>query len=232
MNALVRQFVIDVVGITVLGLGLSPSEQIYAGEDEPLPSVQKINAGIRRAIERAKAEEGRDDPVPPGTELVMTPGMKITATTPDGTITITAGTGLKRSYTWDGATRSVNMWPITEKEYGKGIYFPGPGYHWKEHHGISRAVVGEEWLRFDTRKEAEEWIKTKKSVAGDYVGPPSHYVYRNDGLLIHWGKTPQRKQLSVDVYQIFIAGKKPQELSGADDKKVIVEQPKELPTNP
>ena len=60
------------------------------------------------------ADEGGDGPVPAKNEMAMSPGMKITATTPNGTITITAGRGLKRSYTWESATRSVEMWPRDE----------------------------------------------------------------------------------------------------------------------
>ena len=39
----------------------------------------------------------------------MSPGMRITATTAVGTIAITAVDELTRSYTWDGATRAVEM---------------------------------------------------------------------------------------------------------------------------
>src|SRR5689334_5735778 len=44
-------------------------------------------------------------------ESVMTPGMTVRATTPVGTIEIKATDALTRSYTWEGATRSVEMWP-------------------------------------------------------------------------------------------------------------------------
>lgn len=39
------------------------------------------------------AEEVEDGPVPSKNEVVMAPGMRITATTPTGTITVTAGQG-------------------------------------------------------------------------------------------------------------------------------------------
>ncbi len=44
-------------------------------------------------------------PVPKTAEIVMSPGMKISADTDEGTICVTAGHGLKRSYTWDATTR-------------------------------------------------------------------------------------------------------------------------------
>ena len=76
------------------------------------------------------------------TEVVMPPGMRITATTPVGTIAITAIDDLTRAYTWDGATRAIRMLPraiTTGRWFGSlGLYFPGPGEHWRDHQGITR----------------------------------------------------------------------------------------------
>src|SRR5207247_1891078 len=73
------------------------------------------------------------------TEFAMVPGETITATTSVGTMELRADDWLKRSYTWEGATRSVEMWPRNERWYGSlGVYFPGDGRHWEEHHGITR----------------------------------------------------------------------------------------------
>src|SRR4051812_13887695 len=95
----------------------------------------------------------------PKTESVMSPGMTITATTSVGTMMITAVNQLTRSYTWEGATRSVEMWPRPERWNGSlGLYFPGPGDHWEPHTGISRAVVEEGQQHFKTLKQALDWI--------------------------------------------------------------------------
>ena len=53
----------------------------------------------------------RGDRLPATCEVVMSPGMKITATTAVGTIAVTAVDELTRSYTWDGATRAVELEP-------------------------------------------------------------------------------------------------------------------------
>ncbi len=157
-----------------------------------------------------------DGPVPANNEIVMSPGMKIAATTPVGTITITAGQGLKRSYTWEGATRSVEMWPRGERWHGSlGIYFPGPGDHWQPHKGISRGVVQEGQQHFKTVAEAVEWL------GKDHWNP---LVYRSDGLAVGWRKELSRKQLSVDVWQIYIAGKKPSQLPESHDEQIVVEE--------
>ena len=57
-------------------------------------------------------------------ELVMAKGDRIIATTDAGRIEITAGDGLRRDYTWDGATRSAELVPRTERWHGSmGAYF-------------------------------------------------------------------------------------------------------------
>jgi hypothetical protein len=163
------------------------------------------------------AEEVGDGPVPAENEVVMSPGTKITATTKVGTITITAGKGLKRLYTWEGATRSVEMWPREERWYGSlGLYFPGPGEHWANHKGITRGVVEEGQQHFDTTEEAQKWL------AGRVYMP---CVYHDDGLVVGWSKTPARRQLNVEVWQIRIKGKKPTKLPGSQSDKIKVEQP-------
>jgi len=158
-----------------------------------------------------------DGPVPAKNEIVMSPGMKITATTSTGTIAITAGRGLKRSYTWEGATRSVEMQPRQDRWYGSlGLYFPGPGDHWQEHNGISRGVVEEGQQHFKTVEEAMKWI-------AEQSGLP--LVYRDDGLAVGWKKEISRRQLNVDVWQIYVDGKRASELAGSHDDKIVVEEP-------
>ncbi len=160
------------------------------------------------------ADEVGDGPVPAENEIVMSPAMKITATTSQGAITITAGKGLKRSYTWEGATRSVEMWPRKKRWYGSlGLYYPGPGDHWSPHNGIARGVVQEGQQHFKTVDEAMKWIAEQTWLP---------FVYRNDGLAVGWGKNLSRKQLDVEVWQIYIDGKKPTKLPGSHDDTIVV----------
>ena len=107
-------------------------------------------------------------------ELVMQPGMTITAETTTGKITIAAEKDLKRSYCWAGVTRSATLWPRHERWYGSlGAYFPGPGEHWAEHHGITRGVLEEGQQHFATQDAALEWLREQ----ANYY--PT--VYRDDG---------------------------------------------------
>ena len=160
----------------------------------------------------AKPQAGR---LPAGCEVVMSPGIRITATTPVGTITITAVDELTRSYTWEGATRVVEMSPRAVRWYGSlGLVNPGGGEHWRDHHGITRSVTEEGQQHFRSVEEAPKWIK-------ECDWQP--FVYRDDGLMVGWDKNVPRKELSVEVWQILIDGKKPRRIPGSQDVKIVAE---------
>jgi hypothetical protein len=61
-------------------------------------------------------------------------------------------------------------------------------------------------------EEALEWIKRHDSWL------PT--VYRDDGLVVGYGKSPQRYQLNVEVWQILIGGKKPTALPGSNNESI------------
>jgi hypothetical protein len=151
---------------------------------------------------------------PTKNETVMSPGMRIQATTPVGAIVVTAVDELTRSYTWEGATRSVEMWPRPKRWYGSlGLYYPGPGEHWKEHKGITRGVTEEGQQHFKSADAAVAWIRERKWTP---------YVYRDDGLLVGWSKTLPRRQLNVEVWQILVDGRQPARLPGSENDKIVV----------
>lgn len=164
------------------------------------------------------AGEEANEPIPDGTEVAMLDGMIIEASTPKGTIKIEAGPLRKRSYTWEGATRSVIMVPRTgERWYGSlGLYYPGPGNHWEEHNGISRCVVEEGQQHFKSVSEAMKWLKEREWMP---------YVYNNSGLVVGWDKVLERQQLDVEVWKIMINGKPPKSLPGAMDDKIKIRMP-------
>ena len=152
-------------------------------------------------------------------EIVMSPGMIITASTPTGVISIRAGEGLTRYYTWEGATRSVEMDSRGERWYGSlGLYYPGPGDHWKEHSGITRGVLEEGQQHFKTPQEALLWLRERSQ---EWT-PPFPYVYTSNGLVVGWSKTLPRRQLNVEVWQIYIDGKKPLMLPGSQNQNIHV----------
>jgi hypothetical protein len=155
-----------------------------------------------------------EQPHPPA-ELVMRPGDSITATTAAGTITIRADDELTRTYTWEGGSRSARLWPRNERWYGSlGAYYPGPGEHWREHHGITRGVLQEGQQHFQTRAEALAWLRRM------WYLPRS--VYRDDGLWVLFAKVPERRQLNVEVFQVDVKGRKPGSLPGSRNGSIRV----------
>lgn len=157
--------------------------------------------------------------IPEVNEIVMQEGMKITATTSVGTMTVAAGGGLERSYTWEGATRSVIMIPRHERWINGsfGLYFPGPGNHWQEHNGIVRGLLEEGQQHFESTHEALEWIESRRWLT---------YVYRDDGLTVGWRKDGDK--LNVDVWQILVNGETPTELDGSQNDMIVVDYPMNL----
>ena len=155
---------------------------------------------------------------PPNTssnEVVMHKGESIVAETPSSKIVIEAGQGFWRSYTWDGGTRSESLWPRRQRWYGSlGVYFPGPGQHWRSNHGITRGVLEEGVLWFKTTNDAVNWLQN--------VQPLKNCVYSKSGLIVAWEKVLERKQLNVDVWQLMIGGTKPTDLSGGHDDQIRV----------
>ncbi|HEY1122418.1 MAG TPA: hypothetical protein VGE67_12490 [Haloferula sp.] len=146
-------------------------------------------------------------------ELVMAEGDRITATTSAGTVEIVAGKGLERTYTWEGASRHAKLWPRTERWDGSmGAYFPGPGQHWKSHHGVTRGVLEEGQQHFKRESEALAWLRRQ---SGYYAT-----VYSKQGLVVTFDKSPDRRQINVEVAQIFIDGKVPGSLPGASHGKL------------
>lgn len=166
-------------------------------------------------------------------EAVMVEGMSIAFTNAHGEMTITGGKGFERSYTWAGDTRALTMWPRTERWYGSlgmynpGSYIEGELEQWKEHDGIKRCVAEEGQRHFTNTAAALEWINKR----GDRLD----YVYNDSGLVVGMDKQPEsleeRKRddfpgtLSVEVWQIYIDGKKPQTLEGSKNNLITVHYP-------
>ena len=145
----------------------------------------------------------------------MSPRMRITAKTSVGTIAITAVDQQTRSYTWDGADlfgRAVAR--ESEVLRRRRLYYKGTGEHWRGHHGITHCLTKESNKLFITLEDAMAWIKEPERAS---------FVYRGDGLMVGWGKTADPKRLTVEVWQILIDGKKPTQLPGSQDDKVVVE---------
>lgn len=154
-------------------------------------------------------------------EIVMSDGMQIAVTNEVGTITIHATKGFERCFTWEGDTRCVEMMPREERWYGSyGIYFPGSGNHWKEHNRVTRGMAEEGQQHFNSIEAAIKWI---------YEGSNKIFnlVYTDDGLVVGWHKaikpTPgPGSSIDVCIWQIYVNGKKPNQLPGSQNDKIVV----------
>ena len=90
------------------------------------------------AIDDPKPRSAR---LPMTCEVAMSPGMRISATTSSGTIVITAVDEVTRSYTWDGATRAIELEPHKARYYGSLGLFHDPMGEIGEAIAASRAVL-------------------------------------------------------------------------------------------
>ena len=91
-----------------------------------------------------------------------------------GSLQVRAGSGFTREYTWDGETRSVDLWPRDKRWYGSfGAYYPGPSSHWRSNHGITRGVLEEGQMHFDSTEKAQSWLTEKFNA-----------VYTRSGLVV------------------------------------------------
>ncbi len=161
-----------------------------------------------------------DNSIPVANEAVMTPKMQITVNSRYGPITIVAGNGLKRTFYFDGATRSIEMYPRKTPYFGNmGLYYTGPGFHWLPVNGIVRCVAIEGVLNFPNLDKTIDWLSQKPAEISR--------LYRNDGLCIWISK--RDGTLGVDIFQIYINGKKPNKLTGACDSDIIVRALKPIP---
>ena len=154
--------------------------------------------------------------LPQHNEVVMSPGMSITAENLHGKLTITADDELKRSFTWANDTRSVIMWPRKKRWYGSlGLYFPGSGTHWMEHDGITRGVIDEGVLDFKSQDALIEYINK--------YSDKESLVYNDKGLCVFWKKNPGAGgTLIVMVWQFLINNEPPKRIPGSQNSKISV----------
>ena len=206
------------IGATLLNFGVGGCSLVY---DEKITKQERIvklkeianqYSALEKTLSQQQGQIKR--------EIVMTKGMEITTETQTGIMKILAGDGFERRFSWDSCERTVILEPRDKRWLGDfGIYhggfsIPEVGYWtWKECDGIARPVVTEGQQHFKSEDQALAWISSQK-----WIMP----VYTSDGLVVGWRKVPERKQLSVNITQIYINGSKPSKLKGSDDSKISI----------
>ena len=145
-------------------------------------------------------------------ELVMCEGMEISVHTHDP-ITITAINKIKRKYVTNNIDVTVNLIPREVRWYTSyGLYKPSGTRN-------LHMVLEEGQQHFYSEEGALHWlaIRAKKR--------ESNLRYTSDGLVVAW-ENPEGILL-VDVWQIYIQGKKPRALPGSSDSVITVSVPSE-----
>jgi hypothetical protein len=152
----------------------------------------------------------------PGSETVMTPGMRVTATNQNGTVTITAGEGTRRHYAGTGWKKSLALIARSERWDGSlGLYDPASSFS-----PYGRVLAEEGRIHCTSVSEAMRWL---------YVGSAlNHPTYTNNGLVFCYSVAvppgnagePCR---AVELWQLYINGRRPQHLPGANDRAIRVE---------
>ena len=163
------------------------------------------------------------------TEVVLKPGMIVTATNANGTVTIKAGKGTTRIFSGKNWEKKRNLIPRRERWYGSlGLYDPA-----SSRSPYGRLLVDEGRLYFSSVSKALK-----------YLYSDSHYfkpVYTNNGLVFgyhvetfselkepiksHYEETfggVKEPTRSIQLWQIYINGKRPTNIPGADDSAITI----------
>jgi len=144
----------------------------------------------------------------PFTETVLTEGTTLTARTPSGLITISAGKGTSRTYGGDGWIAEKQLIARPVRWYGSlGLYDPAASAT-----PYGRVLAEEGKLFFETETEALRYFY----VGSTFMQP----VFTRDGLVVGYrislipGGEPVR---SIQLWQVYIKSHKPRNLRGAQD---------------
>lgn len=147
----------------------------------------------------------------PKSELVMQPGMSITATNSQGTMQIDYIDKYTRRYTWDGNVKTFRHQPRMKRWLGSlGMYCP-------QGDGSMHAVLEEGQMPFASLGEAYAWLEKSERFMD--------LVWSEDGLVIGWEQQGRPGDgylaLSVEVWQILVGGQKPR-LKGATPESIQI----------
>lgn len=149
------------------------------------------------------------------TESVLSDGMRITASTPNGELVITGKKGPMRIYSGPGWSKDSTLIPRQKRWYGSlGLYDPA-GSETQS----GRVIVDEGRQFFVSESEALRYMKYLSGYFGELT-------YSKRGLVVAYkvipveGGSPIR---SIAVWQIYINGQRPTSFRGGDDSKIKIE---------
>jgi hypothetical protein len=142
----------------------------------------------------------------PPRETVLRAGETIEATNNNGTVRISYVSPVRRKYEWDGRARTITLLARDEPFQGRlGLYEPASS--WGLNPFETRLVVQESIRHFRSMEEVEKALVESSRIMD--------WVYTSDGLVVGFGRSPARKQINIDVWQVLVRGEKPRALKGS-----------------
>ncbi len=145
--------------------------------------------------------------------------MHIKATNKNGTVSIDYIGPLKRRFRWDGHDEERILIPRESRWLGAlGAYDPADAWIWEV--WKIRIVAEDSQLHFDSMSDIDKWLYQSSGVLD--------WVYTDDGLVVGFAKNPSRRQVNIDVYQLYLKGEKPKKLKGSRPENIIVSYGGEL----
>ena len=147
------------------------------------------------------------------TELVLEENVIVEATNKNGTVLIEYISPLVRRYKWDKHDELRTLIPRKERWLGLlGAYDPAEQNIWNIF--SPRIVAEDSRLYFNNKTELEEWLFQSREV--------KDWVYTNDGLVAGFFKSPDRNQVNIEVYQLYVDGIKPTILEGSRPENIKI----------
>lgn len=136
---------------------------------------------------------------------VLRPGESVAAKTRFGAVTVSYVSPVARRYAWDGRSRTVRLRVRSEPFRGlTGLYDPAEQWAFDPR---TRLVLQESVRDFESYDQLYAALREGSAVMD--------WVYTADGLVVGFGRTADRHQVNIDVFQVLVQGRKPQRLDGA-----------------
>lgn len=151
------------------------------------------------------------------TELALDENVIVEATNKNGAVLIEYISPLMRRYKWDKYDELRALIPRKERWMGLlGAYAPAEQNIWNIF--SPRIVAEDSRLYFNNKTEMEKWLFQGKDV--------KDWVYTNDGLVVGFFKSPDRDQVNIEVYQLYVDGAKPTIMEGSRPKNIKITKKK------
>ena len=201
-----------ILGRTVLGLLLVPVALVAlsvvwdlagtrpdSGIVQPVPSILWFAAGFEWPFRGLQ----------PYSEVVLRPGMAVTVRSPLGPVTVSAGAGTERTCSSPGWSQRLRLQSRTDRWCGSLGLTNGDGVH-------GPFVLDEGQIHVQTRIDALRWLTHQ----AEYFGAR----WTRDGLVcaIAGDGLSQPRPQWVEIWQLYVNGRRPRDLPLADDAAFTV----------